>query len=392
MTVSKRSTSWSCVIAALTLLASPVATAAQQTAGASQAGAERRATGAPQATGAEWAGAPQATGAEWAGAQRRAAGAERAGAPQAAGAERAGAQRRAAGAPQEAGAERAGAQRRAPQEAGAQRRAAGARAGGPVRRARPVVQTRAWYGPGYGYHSPFFHPTYLYAPQWGPYSFGPWGPYPYYRGYYYRERGSVRLQVKPEETEVYVDGYYAGVVDSYDGFFQRLSLPPGRHDIELRLEGYRSIQEQIYLAVGQSYRIEHLMEPLGPGETTTPPPVPRDEPEVEPGLEPDPFARPGADPPMLSLAPVAGFGRLVVRVQPADASIFVDGEEWYSPDGSRLELEVGVGRHRIEVRREGYEAYVTDVTVRDGEPTAVNISLPRSRAETPEEPEPGAGA
>ena len=258
------------------------------------------------------------------------------------------------------------------------------------RTSRPVLRTRAWYGPGYGYYSPFYHPGYFYGPGWGLHPYGPWGAYQYWGGYY-RERGSVRLQVKPEETEVYVDGYYAGVVDSFDGFFQRLSLPPGRHDIELRLEGYRSIQEQVYLAVGQTYRIEHMMEPLGPGETTPPPPEPRAEAEFEPDLEPDAFFPPGPDPAAPPLAPVAGFGRLVVRVQPTDASIFVDGEEWYSPDGSRLELEVGAGRHRIEVRREGYESYVTDVAVRSGESRAVNISLPRNRPEPPEEPAPDPG-
>ena len=135
------------------------------------------------------------------------------------------------------------------------------------------------------------------------------------------------------------------------------------------------------------------MEPLGPGETTPPPPEPRIDPEMEPGLEANPFGEPGleADPFVPRgdglappLAPVAGFGHLVVRVQPADASIFVDGEEWYSPDGSRLELEVGAGRHRIEVRREGYQSYVTDVTVRDGQATAVNISLPRNTGRTGE--------
>ncbi len=344
MTVSKKSTSWLCTIGVVTLLASPVAAEAQPAAGASQAaGAERRATGAPQSAGAQpTAGAPRAAGVQ-----------------------------RAAG---------------APQEAGAQRRAAGARARGAVRRARPVLQTRAWYGPGYGYYSPVYHPTYFYAPQWGPYSFGPWGPYPFYGGYYYRERGSVRLQVKPVETEVYVDGYYAGVVDSYDGFFQRLSLPPGQHDIELRLEGYRSIQEQVYLTIGQSYRIQHEMERLGPGETTPPPPTPPAEPEVEPAPVAAPFARPDTDrlPPWRETS-VTGFGRIVVRVQPTDAAIFVDGEEWQSPDGSRLELELGVGRHRIEVWREGHEGYVTDVTVRSGETTAVNISLPRNRPELPEE-------
>ena len=259
------------------------------------------------------------------------------------------------------------------------------------RTSRPVLRTRAWYGPGYGYYSPFYHPGYFYGPGWGLHPYGPWGAYQYWGGYY-RERGAVRLQVKPEETEVYVYGYYAGVVDSFDEFFQRLSLPPGRHDIELRLEGYRSIQEQVYLGVGQTYRIEHLMEPLGPGETTPPPPEPRAEAEFEPGPERDAFFPPGPDPAAPPLAPAAGFGRLVVRVQPADASIFVDGEEWYSPDGSRLELEVGAGRHRIEVRREGYESYVTDVAVRSGESRAVNISLPRNRQAAPEEPAPDPGA
>ena len=361
MTVSKRSTSWPCVIGALALLASPVAADAQQA-----AGAQRRAAPAPQT-----AGAPQA-----AGAQRRAPGAPQGTA----------ARRPAPEAPRAAGA------RQAPsgqQTAGA-RRAPGARGRAVRRTSRPVLQTRAWYGPAYGhYYSPLYYPGYFYGPSWGLHPYGPWGPYQYWGGYY-RERGSVRLQVKPEETEVYVDGYYAGVVDSYDGIFQRLSLPPGRHDIELRLEGYRSIQEQVYLSIGQTYRIEHVMEPLGPGETTPPPPEPRAEAEIEPDLEPDPFAELGTAP--ATFAPAAGFGRLVVRVQPVDASIFVDGEEWYSPDGSRLELDVGAGRHRVEVRREGYESYVTDVTVRSGESRAVNISLPRNRPAAPEEPGPGPGS
>ena len=308
----------------------------------------------------------------------------------AAGAQVAGAQ--AAGA-REAGARVAGAQAAAAQAAGARaaREAAAPAADAPGRRAvrrtpRPVLQTRTWHAPGFGYYTPLAYPGYFYGPPWGLHQYGPWGPYPYYGGYYYRERGSVRLQVKPVETEVYVDGYYAGVVDSYDGFFQRLSLPPGQHDIELRLEGYRSIQEQVYLTIGQSYRIQHEMERLGPGETTPPPPTPPAEPEVEPAPAAAPFARPDTDrlPPWRETS-VAGFGRVVVRVQPTDAAIFVDGEEWQSRDGSRLELELGVGRHRIEVWREGHEGYVTDVTVRSGETTAVNISLPRNRPEPPEE-------
>ena len=75
---------------------------------------------------------------------------------------------------------------------------------------------------------------------------------------------------------------------------------------------------------------------------------------------------------------MAGRGALTIRVQPTDATIFIDGENWQSPDGSRLELELSAGRHRIEVDRSGYEGHITDVEIRRDETTTVNISLPRT--------------
>ena len=383
MTVSKQYPAWPCVIGALALLAAPTAEGARPAAAERHAATlfvapaenARPAVAEPRSDAASTLFAVPAENARPAAAAPRAdraltrlAASSPAGARPAAAAQRADRARPAARAPRRTG-----------------------------HRSRQVLRTRAWFGPGYGVYAPFHHPAHFYGP-WGPApwgawgAWGPWGPYPLHTGYYYREGGTVRLQVKPVETEVYVDGYYAGVVDSYDGLFQRLSLPPGRHDIELRLEGYRSVQEQVYLAVGQSFRIRHMMEPLGPGETTPPPPEPA-EVEPDPARRPEPFARPETDrataPPAAS--PAAGFGRLLVRVQPTDAAIFVDGEEWRTPDGSRLELELGAGRHRIEVRRAGREAYVTDVTVRDGETTAVNISLPRNQP-PPEEPASPPGA
>ena len=47
-----------------------------------------------------------------------------------------------------------------------------------------------------------------------------------------RYDGSLRLKVKPREASVYVDGYFAGRVDDFDGMFQRLQdrigAAPGR--------------------------------------------------------------------------------------------------------------------------------------------------------------------
>jgi hypothetical protein len=249
-----------------------------------------------------------------------------------------------------------------------------------------VLRTSARYGPVRGY-LPYAYRSYRQRPYrygaygygYGPYGYGGWGRYPYYGGYGGYERGSLRLQVKPEATEVYVDGYYAGIVDSYDGFFQRLHLPAGQHNVELRLEGFRSIQEQMYLTEGSTYRIEHDMEPLGPGETTAPPPTP----PATPPQAPDQAAAPFGGDPGAPSAPrgVTDFGRLAIRVQPTDAVILVNGEEWRSPDAARLELELGLGQHRIEVSREGYERYITDVEVRPGETTTVNVSLPRNEDE-----------
>ena len=47
--------------------------------------------------------------------------------------------------------------------------------------------------------------------------------------------------MKPRDAEVYVDGYYAGVVDDFDGIFQRLHLDSGPHRIEVRAPGYEPL-------------------------------------------------------------------------------------------------------------------------------------------------------
>jgi len=63
-------------------------------------------------------------------------------------------------------------------------------------------------------------------------------------------------------------------------------------------------------------------------------------------------------------------------VQPADADILVDGEKWRGPDAQdRLVVEVAEGRHTIEIQKSGYRTYVTDVEVRRGDTTTVNVSL-----------------
>jgi hypothetical protein len=148
-----------------------------------------------------------------------------------------------------------------PAEAQAQHRSRGR-----VSRARVFVG--ASYGPYYGP----FAASHWWAP-YGAYGFyGPYGPYgfaPY--GYRAHDEGGARLQVKPKQTRVYVDGYLAGEADDFDGIFQRLRVRPGGHEVTLFLDGHRTVRERLYFSPGSTVKLRVNMEPLPPGETAEPP-------------------------------------------------------------------------------------------------------------------------
>ena len=104
----------------------------------------------------------------------------------------------------------------------------------------------------------------------------PYPPYPYYA--YAASESDVRILVKPKEAAVYVDGYFAGKVEEFDGAFQRLHVTPGAHEITIYLEGYRSLREKLYLSPRSSRKIEGTLERLAPGEQNEPLPTPAEPP------------------------------------------------------------------------------------------------------------------
>lgn len=67
----------------------------------------------------------------------------------------------------------------------------------------------------------------------------------YGSGYEYGYDGALRLKVKPREASVYVDGYFAGSVDDFDGVFQRLRIESGPHRVELRLDEYEPLTFEV---------------------------------------------------------------------------------------------------------------------------------------------------
>jgi len=152
------------------------------------------------------------------------------------------------------------------------------------------------YYPGYpGYYPPYWGSAYWY---WYPYGYGyPWygsfglgffyydcwywgygacgypgygayGGFPGYGGGGYAPQadntGSLRLKVKPREAEVYVDGYFVGVIDSFDGTFQKLRLQSGGHRIEVRATGYEPLVFDVLIPPWETITYTGALKPKTP--------------------------------------------------------------------------------------------------------------------------------
>jgi hypothetical protein len=240
---------------------------------------------------------------------------------------------------------------------------------------------------GYYYGSRYYYGGYpysrsYYGPSWYGYDYW-YSPY-YYSGYYgyspryYRQRdsGSLRLQVQPEKTRVYVDGYYAGIVDDFDGLLQRLYLPPGRHDVTLKLDGYRNHTFKVYVPIDQTIKVHHDMV-QGSGEGSVDVvggPVDyarleerdarrydredarRDDDDDDDGLDRE------------------DAGSLRLRIHPGDASVYVDGR-FHGAARDVESLRLAPGPHRIEVVRPGFRTVERQVEVSPGRSTELEVEL-----------------
>jgi hypothetical protein len=179
---------------------------------------------------------------------------------------------------------------------------------------------------------------------------------------------SVRLEVTPKEADVFVDGYYAGKVDEFDGTFQRLRVEPGEHEIQLFLPGHRLYAQKVYLQPGNTFRVRHTMERLTAGEAEPERPIGAVRPR-------NPSGGRAPQPPPDIRGPRDRSGAVAIRVLPADAVVMIDGQRWEGGQEERLTVQLEAGPHTIEVRKGGYRGYVTDVTVEPGKTLPLNISL-----------------
>ncbi len=269
----------------------------------------------------------------------------------------------------------------------------------------PVAEAQWRHRP---FYNPFFHRGFY---GWGPYDWPGYSPqWPRGAARVDEDAVVVRPDVSPDAAQIYVDGYFRGTVSDYDGRFRGLVVEPGEHEFVLYLQGYRSARRTVELRGGTVYRLREKLVRLREGEASEPPPAPAPRAEQElsvperepvperaeplpgrpaPGELPRRIPRPPSDAPRdrpdvearndRPGVEARGFGSVAVRAQPAGAEVLIDGERWEGIEGRPLVVQLAEGRHRIEVRLEGYEPFSTDVQVREGETVPLNVSLPARR-------------
>ncbi len=93
---------------------------------------------------------------------------------------------------------------------------------------------------GYGFYGPRY-----FGPVWGPGYYG--AP-----GYYYNnDVGSVKIDSKNKEEQVFVNGSYAGLVKDN----KTMHFRQGNYAIEIRNGGTTTFSEKVYVTAGKTLHI-----------------------------------------------------------------------------------------------------------------------------------------
>jgi hypothetical protein len=90
-----------------------------------------------------------------------------------------------------------------------------------------------------------------------------------------RASGRVRLELKPDvDTQIYVDGYYIGTLDDVAS---EVTLDAGPHHVELRADGYESLEVDVQVSADRPITYRGTLQLLDAAPT----PVPQAAPSTE---------------------------------------------------------------------------------------------------------------
>jgi hypothetical protein len=228
---------------------------------------------------------------------------------------------------------------------------------------------------------------------------------------------AVKTDVSPEEARVFLDGRYIGLADDFDGFPDMLYLQAkGHYQLEFRLEGFETQSVDVDAQPGGFVKLDNKLKKIPGakqyGSYDTPVPeggvqrffgkskgasgsVSMESPDSDadtwrvqelqsaPSAPPagtGPAPAPAPEPPAAAPQAPATRGRIVFRVQPGDAAVYLDDR--FAGTGEELStlargLQVPSGSHRIVVSRPGFASDASLVDVAPGSTQRVEISLER---------------
>lgn len=272
------------------------------------------------------------------------------------------------------------------------------------------------------------------APGWG------WGwGYPYGGGgggyvttsYQTGRWAAVKTDVSPEEARVILDGRYIGTADDFDGYPDMLYLQAkGTYKLEFQLDGFEPQSVDVEALNGAFIKLDNKLKKIpgakqygsydtpepeggvqryfgkgnagaGTGPAVLEAPVDNEgdtDGEGEGGNMRPPSSSPYAPPqggstssstsepdpmrvvPSPSQGGVSTRGRIVFRVQPGDAAVYLDDR--FAGTGEELStlgrgLQVSPGPHKIFVSRPGFANDAVQIDVAPGGTETVEVSLQR---------------
>jgi hypothetical protein len=70
----------------------------------------------------------------------------------------------------------------------------------------------------------------------------------------------LRLDIRPKRAAVFVDGGYLGHGSDFGGRFHSMLVSPGKHQLKVTLDGYRTYQSEINVLANQKSQMKIVLE------------------------------------------------------------------------------------------------------------------------------------
>jgi hypothetical protein len=204
-----------------------------------------------------------------------------------------------------------------------------------------------WYPSWWIYYDCYYHPSYYYYDYWYPRAYYYRPDNPYENKYYAR----IITDIEPSETMIYVDGTFIGEAKDFYGWWIAHPLKAGKHQIVLKLPGYKTYSVSIELAPKQVYELKYKMVKLDNNSDST-----------KDSYNYDNLAK----------------GSLNLQVQPSDAAIYINNEYIGTVDeilkeNNKLMLPAGI--YKITIIKPNYIPYHTEIEIKENEENNLTVEL-----------------